>query len=333
MILPFSFWQHETNHIHIKVIDTDNVVEKIVFYAQHEWEYSAFEYFEKLVNFSNTRNIPFIIVLCTSKFSGPLHDIKNIRYRNIELAHWKTFWLTSVWKNMNTYRVEDTYTYSYPFISLNNRAHYFRSLMMDLLAKNNLIDNAAISWHERGGAARNYEYKYWTPSIKILDYAYRESCGLLYQLPVEYPQSFMQLVSESNDLHNFISEKTCMPLIFGKPFLVFGPAGFHKMLSVEYGFQLYNEIFDYEFDSENDLETRCEMLLKNVKRIYNLSTDELKDLHNKILPKIIFNCNLAKQLAVDSSCIPAIINESFDDPENIYCSRDIVNFITEQAIK
>lgn len=124
-----------------------------------------------------------------------------------------------------------------------------------------------------------------------------------------------------------------MPLIFGKPFLVFGPVGFHEMLSVEYGFQLYDEIFDYSFDKEPDLDIRCNMLLQNVKRVYNLSTDELQELHNKVLPKLLFNSQLAKKLSVDQQNIPAIINESVSDPANIYCSRYIVNFITEQAIK
>ena len=331
MILPFSFWQHETNHIHIKVIDTDAVVEKIVLYAQHEWEYQVFEYFEQLVDFANTRNIPFIIVLCTTNFSGPLHDITNERYKNIELVYWKTYWLSAVWFNMNMLQYEEAGTYSYPYISLNNRAHYFRSLMMDTLSKYNLIDNAAITWHDDNH--RNYEYTHWTPEIKILDSQYRLATGLQFRLPTEFTQSFMQLVAESSELHNIMSEKTCMPLIFGKPFLVLGPVGFHEMLTVEYGFQLYDEIFDYSFDKELDLNIRCDMLLQNVKRMYNLSTDELRELHNKILPKILFNRDLARQLALRVDNIPAIINESFNDPENIYCSRDIVNFITERATK
>ena len=331
MILPFSFWQHERNHIHIEVTNTDTVVEKIVLYAQHEWEYPAFEYFEQLVDFSNTKNIPFVIVLCTTNFSGPMHDTTNERYKNIKLIYWKTFWLSTVCLNMGSYQIENTDGYSYPFISLNNHAHYFRSLMIDTLAKYNLINNAAITWHEDN--RQNYDYKYWTPEVKILDAHYRVSKGLHFRLPNEYSQSFMQLVAESSAVHNIMSEKTCMPLIFEKPFLVFGPMGFHEMLVVEYGFQLYDEIFDYSFDKEQDLNVRCDMLLQNIKRVYNLSIDELKELHSKILPKILFNSSLARQLAVNVDYIPAIIRESFSDPENIYCSRDIVNFITEQAKK
>jgi hypothetical protein len=331
MILTFSFWQHEFNHDHIKVIDTDTVVEKIVFYAQQEWEYTVFEYFEKLADFSSTRNIPFIIVLCTTKFSGPLHDVNDERYKNVELVYWKTFWLSTILTNMGTYQIEEAERYSYPFISLNNHAHYFRSLMMDTLAKHNLIGNAAISWHE---IHNDYDYKYWTPEIKVLDARYRLSTGLQYFLPNEYPQAFMQLVAESSAVHHMMSEKTCVPLMFGKPFLVFGPMRFHKMLSVEYGFQLYDEIFDYSFDEVSDIDERCNMLIDtNVKRIYNLSNDELQALHRKILPKILYNQELARHLALDVENIPPFIKESFSDPGNIYCSRDVVNFITEQAKK
>lgn len=348
MILPFLLHYSNKNNISIKVLETDTPIEKIVLYAQHEFQYTTFEYFERLVDFSNIRNIPFVIIVCSNKFSSPWHDTTDERYKNIELVYWKTFWLSETLiriQRTNTLRYEEMGTYVYPFISLNNRAHHFRCLMMDTLAKYNLIDNAAISWHQAGYSnwkIEDYNFKHWTPEIKILDVEYTMVENLHYAqifvLPTEFSQSFMQLVAETTLLDMLVSEKTCMPLLFGKPFLVFGPMRFHEMLSVEYGFQLYDEIFDYSFDKESDLNIRCDMLLQNVKRIYNSSTDELQEMHRKILPKILFNQDLARQLVFDIDNIPEIIKESVKNSENIFepnlelrsfASMDIVNFVTD----
>ena len=54
-----------------------------------------------------------------------------------------------------------------------------------------------------------------------------------------------------------------------KPFIVFSCVDFHKMLS-ELGFKLYDEVIDYSFDSEPNIEIRAEKFTKNVSKIVEL---------------------------------------------------------------
>ena len=55
----------------------------------------------------------------------------------------------------------------------------------------------------------------------------------------------------------FITEKTWKPIVFKKPFLVWGGKGIHTKLK-ELGFELYEELFDYSFDnSSSRLDDLC----------------------------------------------------------------------------
>ena len=108
-----------------------------------------------------------------------------------------------------------------------------------------------------------------------------------------------------------------------KPFLVVGAKGFHQHL-VRLGFQLYDEIFDYSFDEEDTDEARCEGIAKNIKKISNLSTPELRNLYNILLSKLKFNKLLALKLAttvpdevrdlwsLKSQFIDSVIDEELD---------------------
>ena len=121
---------------------------------------------------------------------------------------------------------------------------------------------------------------------------------------LEFPIThFAEIISESvfyysinptkadNTFLNF-SEKTFKPLSLGIPFIgLMLPNSFNKMK--EYGFKLFDEIFDYSFDSIIDDDTRMESI---VKQIANNNISE-KILNNKesILEKHNYNKNRFKE--------------------------------------
>jgi S-adenosylmethionine/arginine decarboxylase-like enzyme len=84
-----------------------------------------------------------------------------------------------------------------------------------------------------------------------------------------------------------------------------GKEGFNSKL-VELGFQLYDEVFDYSFDNESDIFKRTEMFVNNVER---LTTLDLEQIYQTILPKIIHNYNRAIEISKDHSYIPDIIKQ------------------------
>ena len=117
-----------------------------------------------------------------------------------------------------------------------------------------------------------------------------------------------------------------MPLFQKKPFIVLGRHGHHALLRY-YGFLLYDELFDYSFDYDPILEHRCDAIAGNIIRISKMTQYEMSSMYQTLLPKLEYNYNLARKIALDKNNIPEIINESFQDPSNNLCSRDVVDFI------
>jgi hypothetical protein len=149
------------------------------------------------------------------------------------------------------------------------------------------------------------------------------------RLPLEYAMSFMQLVPETSEILFGLSEKTAMPLFFNKPFLVAGCMGFHKQLQ-ELGFKLYDELFDYTFDSEPDIDIRYDLIAQNINRYTDKTPGQLKELYNSVFEKCVYNKKIALKLATQSSLIPTVwqdlVNHVVINKYPDY-SDDINNFI------
>ena len=232
-----------------------------------------------------------------------------------------------------------TVPFKYPFISMNNKPHLHRCVLMDQLAKYNLIDRGAISWQESGYASeqlapgdlpsrsRGHVFQYWKPVKKILDQAYADNTNLIHELPVEYRSSFMQVVAESTERTFVITEKASTPLFMKKPFLVLASPGYHHSMALTYGFVKYDELFDYSFDSVPDLTTRAAGLVDNVRRVSELSPDEQEYWYNRLLPKLEFNAALARSICVNKNNIPPLMSETRNSQ---YAEAELIQFIEAQ---
>jgi len=63
-----------------------------------------------------------------------------------------------------------------------------------------------------------------------------------------------------------LSEKTTRPIVNFQPFIVYGIEGIHQHMK-NWGYELYEEIFDYSFDSEPCPTKRYQMILDEVKKL------------------------------------------------------------------
>lgn len=349
MIIEFSVWGPDFDHkaIYDRLVASLDVTE-VILYHQQEWEYITFPYFDQVAELCFFRRIPFKIIICTSAFVKPVHDVRNLKYSRVTIINWGTFWISDYMFNASApwqtgYLRGQPDKYLYPFVSMNAKPHMHRCLMIDLLASRNLIDVGAVSWLEItnvddtsqfGGILpsvfRGYQYKYWTPEIMRLSEPQQSGeFSNYYSQPEEYFHSFMQLIAESQaSTQQMMSEKTFMPLFHRKPFLVLAATG-HYALFTDYGFKLYDEIFDYSFDSEPDIEKRANMIIDNVEKIRNYSQDEFKSLYQTLMPKLEYNYNLAVHLATDINQVPKIILDACLDPTKVSCSPSLVNFIKQ----
>jgi hypothetical protein len=228
---------------------------------------------------------------------------------NMFVHLWPTYWFFNSlkytdYKNFNLKKEKIDYVYC----TLNHVGKYHRCLLLDLLVKEDLLKYGAIAWHNFC-VDSSYQWK-WTNSTEMLVSDSREYLNDNYNKqfipPVEFFQSFMSIISETTDRTIFITEKTSVALLLKQPFIVQGAPGFHQYLK-DIGFKLYDEIFDYSFDSEFDLQTRTEMIIDNVKSILNKN---LLDLYNQIECKLTHNRNRLIEITKDKKFSPSIINKN-----------------------
>ena len=96
-----------------------------------------------------------------------------------------------------------------------------------------------------------------------------------YGVPKEYFHALIDVVTESYvGTASHFSEKSYKPLYYKKPFItVAGPNYYATM--VKYGFVLYDELFDYDFDRIDSIEERIDEILFQLADLNKKSIDEL----------------------------------------------------------
>ena len=273
--------------------------------------------YNKILEIAKQKNIPITILTPYLREMPPLMEYSD----NVKIIHWETFWFNRTYKSwsyhddynkqknlemFNPRNGEFLNDFKFPYITLNNIAKYHRCLVMDLLAKHNLIDTGAIAWRDilrscddirhtfpegmTDSMYMKYPYRYWKPKRLILDQNIDDKFNQE-TLPIEFNQSFMQLVTESDEEVVFFSEKTATPILLNKPFLVASCSGHHTAL-LNRGFALYDEIFDYSFDNESDINIRYDGLIENIKRLHSM---DLNKAYKRIFEKLVYN----KQRAIE----------------------------------
>jgi hypothetical protein len=278
--------------------------------------------FDVLLDWANEKHINITIVNCWKSTEALLHDITSTKFNCIKnVVPWETAFFNVSLQNNGfdepgdldrfAYELNSEADIKYTLISLNNRPHPHRCLMMDLLQKHNLIDDQAISWiiPTRKYTDYAYEFLYWKEKQLVLDEKFLTAPNPFRTLPSEYNNSFIQLVNESTIDHYFITEKTTIPLFLKKPFIVINKINYNLWLK-ELGFELYEEIFDYSFDSIEDDVRRFEMAVLEIHRLNLLSRKDQFLLYNKVKDKLLANKEHAIKLGTTYPDIikPILIN-------------------------
>jgi hypothetical protein len=278
-----------------EILKTD--ASEIVLLSETEWEINIPEYF------LNELKVPLRIVL--GSFESEYY---NERYKNVNVEYWDTHWLG--WSQMQLKHEQWFKTYKpniefkYPFISLNNRSHIHRCVFIDELAKQNLVDRGIVTWIKHLNENRNYPYQYFDNQIRKLDDDFQTQLNS-FIIPQEFHDSFFHVVTEATCVTPFLTEKTAIPLLLKKPFMIIGSQYYNQKL-VELGFKLYDEIIDYAYDNTFDLHERTRLFVTNMHKIVNCNSTEMYEL---LKPKIEFNYNRALEIINDTNFIPDIIKE------------------------
>tara|TARA_R110002074_G_scaffold7801_1_gene32963 strand:- start:41 stop:1411 length:1371 start_codon:yes stop_codon:yes gene_type:complete len=195
------------------------------------------------------------------------------------------------------------------FICMNAHPHYRRIALVNYLYKEKIVDACHLSWlpsDHNGKSIESTKLIFGEPffdynKVMTLDLNVTEvRSGGQYEMVDEFYYLTDSLIDIGIETisdprmelegNRFITEKTWKPYLFGKIGFQFNYSGYYSDLKT-FGFELYDEIFDYSFDKIKDNEIRFNEYCKELKRISEIP---IKDLTSQILTiedKILNNRN------------------------------------------
>lgn len=197
------------------------------------------------------------------------------------------------------------------FVFLNNKSHPERCWLIDELSKEGLLNHGYISWLKNETSL--YHFKYYDNQQRILDSSSFQRGNIF---PKQYYKGLFNIISESVDYAD-ISEKTYGAILNKKPFLIQGSRYIHQYLR-SLGFQLFEELFDYDFDQYSTYKKRSRLITTQLHQYRNADYNQL---YQRILPKIEYNYNHLMQLSKDKNSVPSLFRYYYENHHQEYFNK------------
>jgi hypothetical protein len=258
-------------------------------------------------------NVQFYLILGSDNpklhknFNDPITKIKNFT-----ILYWPTYLISHTYINLRDSLIERLNNndhssfpdqtsiekkFDFLYLNYNNKPRYHRCFLMDKLCENDLLKYGINSWNILSYEQPNqvldltgvykYNFKCWNEKIIDVDRYLDPNKTHVDEYSDELlkPNTLISLVAETSKDVPFITEKTFRPILLEHPFLCLGaPEQNTKLL--DYGFELYDEIFDYSKDKDESLEVRIQSVIDNLNSIKNKNYYEIYEL---LRPKILRN--------------------------------------------
>jgi hypothetical protein len=123
-----------------------------------------------------------------------------------------------------------------------------------------------------------------------------------------YTDSYINIVTETNfEKDIFITEKIINPITVLQPFILFGAPYYLKYIK-ELGFKTFDGFIDESYDNEIDTGLRFKKLCNEIKRISEISIDEIHQWYINIMPILEYNRNFAIEFAKKPMFINSLNN-------------------------
>lgn len=212
---------------------------------------------------------------------------------------WQQLMFESYYYYQNKHLTHD-FNFDKAFVSLNNRITQYRCWLIDKMSEHNLLNHGYISWLKSfDEGLYDDEFEYFDNRIIRLENRNRNLTLNEEIVESSYFNGFVNIITEGDINFKDISEKTFYAILHKKPFLILGSTGVHKTLK-DLGFKLYDNVFDYAFDSEHDLTVRIDGIIQNVKSILEKDYNKL---YNSCLATAEFNYNRYIEILKESNPI------------------------------
>lgn len=178
------------------------------------------------------------------------------------------------------------------FTCLNGKKRQYRSLLVDLFAKERLIKNNYVSLNLWDWSEDDYVFEYRQNKPLYIDGI--DKTGY-WNTPACFKDSLFSVVTETyiHDL-DFVTEKTWLPIYHKRPFIILGPEGVNQKLK-NLGFEIFEEYFDYTFDNSSiGRNIKVKMVVDQIKKVQHLKfskerkrlQDKLEHNHNLLIQKV-----------------------------------------------
>ncbi len=300
-----------------KVKDKPNI--KIVFSNFHEGT-NQNPFFSRLILFKDKFNLATnqIVVVTNNKHSELFnrHGIKVIHKPYLFgflVDHYRDIKHTSIdYKgteigllNVNEYLESEKKKF---FLTYNkNTTKTFRIQLILWLIKNGLIDDSYVSiliknnnFNKReldsneielNGLAEYYD-EFDKIGFNVLDWDYPNHkndvfSNLKYTTKSHYADTYFNIITETSFENNSLNltEKSFKAFANCHPFLIIGDMDTHKYLQ-SLGFELYDELIDYSFDSMPDNQKRLNDALGQIRKVHKLGIDSIINFYKNNIEKI-----------------------------------------------
>ncbi len=263
--------------------------------------------------------------------NGGDYIIKNVKVLswNTFLLHYSSQFLSKSYEkpieeiNINTH-------FKKLYFSLNRHPRSHRSIIMDTLCKNELLDFGLVSWNKLSNEWHEpFKFECWEEKKLVLDMFDDINEVDRANERVDFNTNFLlnngclfNVVGETltSNYDVFISEKTYKNFLIGQPFISIGPIHHNQQLK-NMGFKIYDEIFDYSYDSEIDFEYRTVRMVEN---LTNYKHSNLSELYNRIYETTIFNKNKAIEYCENDPFIPTELITLYKNHTKIFIDNKLI---------
>jgi len=215
----------------------------------------------------------------------------NKKYTVISNKDWKTFQLFLLLNSSLTQNPSIDYAIEKDFVLLANQPRTSRCMILDKLSYLNLLEKNVYSWLKPESAT--YDFKYFNNKKKVIDIKnYNTVSQWFLDIPIKaFKHTAWSVVLEcdaDNISDGYLTEKTFIPILLRRPFIVFGSPNTNKLLK-NLGFDIFEELIDYSFDN-GCLEERVNQFVIQVAKISKNEVFKDKCDHNfKNAVKIVKN--------------------------------------------
>jgi len=184
------------------------------------------------------------------------------------------------------------------------RANPHRSKLMDVLAREQMLDKGCYSWANINAQPADFQYFDYNKVVLLHkggDWLYTNS---YVDTTDEFYNSLIHIVPETTTDVFFITENTLSPLFMKKIHVTLGVTGFTKQLE-QLGIKRFKGI-DYSFDTINSMPDRVEALVSSIKPLMEYPLDDFYQLNKDIVAE---NFSTAMDIINSDKHAPDIVKE------------------------